>query len=260
MDSPCNHWLLRDLSRKSHRGLSLRYPIADESGTIFTVTRVLGHGVYTISEAARLVGVSHRQAKAWFSGWTVDTPGVLGKSDYTDMQRPDLVSFLDLVDVLVVGQLRKQNISMPAIRRAYRIISSRLNSPHPFGRQELYADTTGRLFYYAGTESGDESLVELVSGQAAFPKILLRYLQKIEYDPDSRLARRITLGQNIAIDAQMRYGKPIVVSAGMPTALLAGAYKANNRDAEHVADWYNVSVTDVMDAVDFEKRFVGIAA
>lgn len=224
------------------------------------VTTPLGNGVYTITEAAWLAGVSRRQALAWFKGWTPGKPGVLGTSDYADLERPDLVSFLDLVDVLVVGELRKLGIPMPAVRRAYRAISTKLNSQHPFGRQELLMDSKGTLFIYAAEEAGDKSLTELVSGQTAWPQILHKFLKKIHYDPQTRFARSIPLGKNVAIHSARRYGKPIVVSANMPTALLAMAYKANDKDADLVADWYNVEPSEVMDAVAFQERFSGIAA
>jgi uncharacterized protein (DUF433 family) len=150
---------------------------------------------------------------------------------------------------------------MPSIRRAYRVIGEKLGDPaHPFGREELYTDSAGTLFVYAATVTGDKSLHEIVGGQKAFPQILLRYLKKIDYDPTTHFARRINLGHNVVMDAKRRYGKPIVASAGMPTRLLKEAYFANKQDAGVVAEWYNVTTTDVMDAVDFENGFSGIAA
>lgn len=233
------------------------------SGRVVTMSGVssfLGHGIYTVAEAARLSGVSARRARAWFGGWTQDTPGVLGATDYAAIHRPDLVSFLDLVDVVVVGELRNAGISMSTVRRAHQALARVLDSPHPFGRQELFADVKGRLFISAAHEAADVRLTELVSGQGAFPQVLLQYLRKIKYDSKSRLAHRIGLAPNVAIDANLKYGKPIVLSANMPTRLLAGAYIAQNRDEEAVADWYNVTPAEVMDAFRFEQEFDGIAA
>jgi uncharacterized protein (DUF433 family) len=224
-------------------------------------TNVLGNGIYTLSEAASLVGVSPNQARAWFAGWPKSqSKGVLKPTDYTAIMRPDLVSFLDLVDVLVVGQLRLVGASMPSIRKAYRAISKKLDSPHPFGRKELYADSNGKLFIYAAEETGDDILAEIVTGQAAFPTILLKYLKRIDYDPQTHFARRLNIGKNVVLDAKRRYGKPIVKSAGMATKLLAGAYFSNKKDADAVADWYGVTSIEVMDAVAFESGPPGIAA
>ena len=58
------------------------------------------------------------------------------------------------------------------------------------------------------------------------------------------------------IDPEICFGKPIVETAGISTAILAAAYQANNCDAELVADWYNLHADQVMAAVQFESRLV----
>lgn len=220
----------------------------------------LGTGIYTMTEAARLAGVSPRRAKAWFTGGTPNNR-LLAHSDYATIDRPDLVSFLDLMDVLVVGQLRENHVSFRTIQKAYKALQGKLDTTHPFGHQELMADTSGTLFIYAADQAGgDKALVELFSGQAAFPKLLLRYLKRVRFDPKTRLARRYELTDTVAIDAARRFGKPIVSSCGMATSILAAAFKANDGDADAVADWYGVEPREVHEAVDFEQSFAGIAA
>lgn len=218
------------------------------------MTQVLGHGVYSYSEAARLTGVSSRRVRAWFEGWDHSPIDPIFKGDYANAKRPDLISFLDLIDVLVVGQLRDVKASWKGIRLAYKALAKELDSDHPFGREEFYADSRGKLFKLIANQSGDKTLMEIATGQGAFPRILLPYLKKIKYDPDTRFAQRYEIHPGVILDPHRRYGKPIVESNGMPTAILANAYWANNKDKDAVAEWYNVQADEVMTAVRFESR------
>lgn len=223
------------------------------------VQTALGQGIYTIGEAARLVGITPRRAAAWFRGWHGAGTPVLGHTDYADWGHPELVSFPDLVDVVVVAELRRLGVPMPKIRKAYIAISNYFGrAPHPFARRDLLTDSNGDVFLYVARHDGIDELVEVVSRQRAFPKLLMRYLTRINYDPASGLARRMRLTDEIVIDADRRYGKPIVDSVTMPTAILARAFVAHEGDAESAADWHNVAPEDVLAAVAFERNFKGI--
>jgi uncharacterized protein (DUF433 family) len=54
------------------------------------------------------------------------------------------------------------------------------------------------------------------------------------------------------IDPTICFGKPIVEAVGIPTAVLAAAHQANDKDEELVGEWYNVSPSYVLAAVEFE--------
>jgi len=215
---------------------------------------VLGNGIYTLTEAGRLAGVSDAAARAWFKGWPKSKSGPVLHSDYADLSSAkELVSFLDFTDLLIVAGLRRLT-SMPSIRRAYEALKPILDSEHPFSRSELYADDAGALFRRAADDAGDEMLIEVLRSQHAFPSILLPFLERLDYDPDTHLARSYTIEDGIVLDARRKYGKPITYESAMPTTILARAYKANEQDAEAVADWYGVTVDEVRRAVEFERR------
>src|SRR5688572_8477948 len=100
----------------------------------------LGRGIYTFSEAAKLTDVAARTVGAWFEGrFRLGQPtgrGPVLNRDYAGR----LISFLDLIEVLVAGKLRQHGVRLPVIRRAHALMAERLDTSHPFSRSELMTD------------------------------------------------------------------------------------------------------------------------
>jgi len=220
---------------------------------------ILGNGVYSFREAARLVGLNPSRVRAWFRGAAGASTPVM-RTDYAQLARPGgLISFLDLVDTLVVGRLRQAGVPLQYLRKAHTALLAEFEVRHPFCRKNLLTDGK-RVFIHVANLLGEEHLKELLSGQYAFPRILLGVLKKIDYDSTSLLARRWNVARGVVIDPRRHFGKPIVESVGIPTTVLAAAYLANDRDASVVADWYGVSEGDVSTGVAFEEQLDGAAA
>jgi len=215
---------------------------------------MLGHGIYSFGEVARLVGANRRRIRTWFVGTRNQQRLVQG--DYKEVSAPGgLLSFLDLIDVCVVSRLRSTGVSLQYLRKVYARLLDEFRQSHPFCRKNLFTDREHRrVFIHVADDMGDEKLKELLSGQHAFPEIILPVLERVDYDSTSLLARRWNVGTGVVIDPSRQYGKPIVDSAGIPTAVLAAACSANNEDAHLVARWYGVDVRDVRIAVRFEAQ------
>ena len=213
---------------------------------------VLGLGVYGFGEAARLTGLKRGRVREWFRGRnTGGTQGPLFLGDFEPVDGEYALSFLDLIDVFVAGQLREHGVSLQTLRRAYARMKKDLKTPHPFSRKELLSD--GKVvFMRALDKQGQEELAEVLTHQKVFPQILLPFLQRIDYDQLTILAKRWRIADRVVIDPAICFGKPIVEAVGIPTAVLAAAYHANEEDAELVGEWYNVHPDHVLAAVSFE--------
>lgn len=220
---------------------------------------MLGEGIYGFSEVARLTKVSPRRIRAWFKG-VPHRPGAVIRSDYADMEGAgNLVSFLDMVDALVIGELRGHDVPLQYLRKVHHALIQEFGLPHPFCRKNVFTDGK-RVFIHTAEECGEERLKELLTKQYAFPEILLQFLQHVEYDADSLLVKRWRINPGIIIDPSRQYGKPIVDSVGIPTVVLAAAYEGNKQDVDAVANWYGIKPKEVSLAVDFEKMINGVAA
>jgi uncharacterized protein (DUF433 family) len=211
---------------------------------------VLGHGAYSFPDAARLTGLRQSRVREWFRGRVGRTsPVFLG--DYEPVDGDYAVSFHDLIDVFVAGQLRDHGVSLQTLRRVYKQMGGDLNTPHPFCRKELLSD--GKMVFMRGLDDeGQEELTEVLTRQRVFPQILLPFLKRIDYDSVTVLARRWRIADQVVVDPAICFGRPVVEAAGVATTILAAAYQANDRDADLVADWYNVHPGHVLAAVQFE--------
>lgn len=220
---------------------------------------ILGNGIYGLPEASRLLGVSRPRAAAWFRKWHGSDQPSLFVSDYADFKHP-AISFLDLVDAAAsITLINKHHVSVQMVRRLHRRLSRAWKTKHPFAHEE-FTDQSGRqVFCTLASEDGETRLLEILENQYAIPQVLLPFLNRVEYNRDTKMAQVLTLMGRVVADPRRRLGKPIVKGTGLQTAILSECYAATS-SYDAVADWYNVSIEDVEEAVRFETEFSGIAA
>jgi uncharacterized protein (DUF433 family) len=108
------------------------------------------------------------------------------------------------------------------------------------------------VFLRVADAAGRDELVEVLTRQKVFPDIIAPFLKQLDYNPGTHLARRWRIADGVVLNPALSLGKPVVDGVFIKTEVLAAAYQANNRDADAVAWWYNVSAEDVLTAVRFE--------
>ena len=221
----------------------------------------LNHGIYSFSEAARLVGVSRSKLAAWFRGWPSGRPSVFEPDFQVAGQRENRISFLDLVDASVAAKLR-EHVSLTTVRRLDEALSRLWNTPHPLSCRGFYVDERGRRTFVevAEAEGEEPDFIEVLKRQHAMAPILKPVLSRIGFNPLTDVAETVSLTGDVLLDPRRRYGKPITRESGFPTEILYEASRVDGQDTASVADWYGVEVAEVEAAVDFETRFAGIAA
>jgi uncharacterized protein (DUF433 family) len=219
------------------------------------VQTVLGRGVYTVTQAARLVGLTTRRVREWFRGRKSEpNRRPVFKSDYEPIDESFAISFYDLIDVYVAGQLREHGVSLPTVRRVYDRLGTRMKTEHPFCRQELLTDGE-EVFIRGQDRTGEEEIYEVLTTQKVFPTIILPFLKQIDYDRVTILASRWRIAQGVVVDPRICFGSPVVSEASIPTYLLDAEYHANGKNAGRVAAWYKIRPEAVVAAVSFEKQF-----
>ncbi|MBL8885778.1 MAG: hypothetical protein JNK16_03885 [Phycisphaerales bacterium] len=217
-------------------------------------------GSYGIPEAARFAGVNSRTAARWIAGDGAEHRGRLFRTDLRSVGNRHALSFLDLVDLLVVGRFREEGVSFQMVRRVYSRLQESLNTEHPFSHQRLLTDGK-TIFAETLDRDGDRHLQEILTGQKAMPEILKPYLKQIEYAADTQTAARWNIATGVVIDPAQAFGKPIISSEGRTTFVLSQAYWANDKNAGLVADLFDVSTESVRRAVEFEGQYsIGRAA
>lgn len=214
---------------------------------------LIGKGVYSFSDASRLTGLKSSRVREWFTPRSSSAISSIFESDFSGQTEQHLISFLDLVDVFVAGQLREHGVSLQTLRKVYATLEIESGYDHPFGRRELLTD--GKNIFVAGLDkNGQDEVFDALTRQKAFPRIILPFLRTLDYASDSNLARRWKIDKGIVIDPDICFGQPVVESKGIPTHIIAKAMEANNMDAHVVADWYGMQSAQVKSAYNFERR------
>lgn len=218
---------------------------------------MLGQGAYILAEVSRLTQIHPSRVRWWFKHRPDHAGrGPIFDSDYPSAGGDYAVSFLDLIDVLVAGQFRDQyHVPMRIVRCAHSVLQGELKTKHPFCHSDLYTDGR-RIFRLAAAKVGNEKLSDVISHQQFFLHIREK-LDHIDYSEITKLAHRWRIAQGVVLDPAISMGKPTIVNTGITTYVIGNQYRANSKDSVLVADLYGISEGDVVNAVDFEKKYGG---
>jgi len=140
------------------------------------------------------------------------------------------------------------------IRKAHEKGVETFKTAHPFCTQGFFTD--GReIFVELHRETGERSLMEIVTSQQVFVQIIKPFLKELEFDSSHNLVRwkPTTARHLVVLDPTRNFGRPIVVRHGVPTEVLASAVKACD-SIEEVSRWYQVPKAEIEDAIEFEQR------
>lgn len=215
--------------------------------------QALGRGLYWLSDVARYTELHERRVRSWFTARSDRDIGPVFTADFPVMDKSHVVSFLDMIDARIAGELRGEGVSMRTIRAAHRALGNDLRTAHPFAHSSLYTDGK-RVFADAVRQVGSRALTEVVSRQQFFPRVR-RFLTRIDYSPETSLAARWNIAQGVVIDPAVSFGQPVVRGTGVTTYVVAMSYLANRKRAEFVGELFGITQKDVGDAVAFEERY-----
>ncbi|MGE0823554.1 MAG: DUF433 domain-containing protein [Candidatus Binatia bacterium] len=222
----------------------------------------IGKGVYSLAEAERLIKIPRQRISRWTRGYTYRykgetrrTPPLIAGDTKQIADKGPILSFLDLLEVRFLDAFLVHGVSRKAVRIAALNAQELLGRHHPFSTRIFKTD--GRSIFaeiVRGTD--DKRLLNIVENQYEFDEIVAPYLYEgIEFNASNDPERWWPLGKRhiVVIDPKRGFGTPIVARSGVPTKVLAGAFKAEGSVA-FVAKWYEVSEREVRDAVLFEER------
>lgn len=218
----------------------------------------VGVGIYSLAEAARLTGVAVGRIRRWVKGYSFGA-GDHSKNSAPVWQRqlPNIadtisIGFLDLIEIRFVDAFLKHGVPWSKIRKAETRARDLFGTSHPFARSTFRTD--GRTIFANVLTSGKKSLLDVATSQLAFEQIVAPQLKGLEFEKNIA-ARWWPLGtrRRVVIDPQRSYGQPIVSKEGVPTSVLADAFKVEGTE-QAVARWYDVDTRSVRDAVEYENR------
>lgn len=224
-------------------------------------TDLLGVGIYSFPDAARLIGAKARELRRWLKGYAVTQHGQ--RHRYEPLWTPQLagagidgVGFRDLIELRFVRTFVQAGVPLVLIRRAIDEIRERLGTTYPFTSTAFKTDGK-RIFMEILDANGDTSLVDVVKRQNVMTKVIGPSLREgIELNVDDEATRWFPVhgSQAVVLDPARRFGQPILTEHGIPTATLAAATRAEGGDVARVARIYEIPPTAVRQAVRYERQ------
>ena len=219
---------------------------------------LLGVGIYSVAEAARLTRVSPWRIRRWVSGYSFMSQGEQHSSppvwqgDIPRIEGGTALSFRDLLEIRAIDVFLEAGVSWKALRRAEKLGRKLLDTTHPFSTNRIRTD--GRqLFAEIYEEDREPTLMDLIDSQRVFRAFVSPYLRDLSFSDAGvpicwwpyQQSRRIV------IDPQRSFGQPIVRREGVPTRVLASAFNTMQSESK-VAHWYGVATAAVGAAVGYE--------
>lgn len=221
---------------------------------------LLGVGLYTVPEASRLTGISQDRIRRWLRGYEFESSGQTRYSPpLWTPQIPQLdgrlgLAFLDLIEVQFVHAFRVHGVKWKTLRLAAWRARQIFNHHHPFATKRFLTDGHS-IFAELHHETHEKSLLDLAQNQFAITQVISPSLiAAIDFDED-QAERWWPLGRRkqVVIDPKRSFGQPIVNEGGVPTVVLADAYRAE-RSIKRVVAWFDVGKAAVRDAVEYERK------
>jgi uncharacterized protein (DUF433 family) len=234
---------------------------------------LLGVGIYSRAEAARLLHLTPQRLSRWVRGYTYwlksgDAPR---RTQQPPVVRTDLptfdgtvaLSFLELMELQVVKAFVSKGVPLQRVRVAARRIGELYGTEHPFAHRRVYTDHE-QIFVASSDQSAWSDLMQVTgrraAGQLVAGGIFDRYLEEIDFETDSALAERwFPLGRDVPVvlDPHIAFGAPVIAGTRIRTDVLA-LYAAANK-VPTVARAFELEHARVQAAIDFETQLARAA-
>lgn len=241
--------------RSAVRDLGLQNNEIDDS--------LLGVGLYAVPEAARIISFSlgTHVSETNLRRWTVGRH--TAKRDYSPILQAQLrindsylFTFEDLIELITVGELRNRGMKMSAVRLAYENAEQQFGK-RPFAKRQ-YSAHGNKLFERKTAYGG--AMQDLVTLQHAFEQVIKPLLRHIVVYVGNIPTQLTPLGQDrsVILDPSRAFGSPINRESGVVTSSLYQMHKAGE-SKERIANWFQISVAGVSDAIEYESGLVEAA-
>jgi uncharacterized protein (DUF433 family) len=220
---------------------------------------LIGIGLYTAAEAARLLRVPRQRLNRWMGGYQYHADGELRRLEpLWTPQIPRIddeleLSFSDLAELRFIVRFREAGLGLQTIRSALRAAQKIVEAERPFSTHRFATDGR-KIFLEIADRTKEPQLIDLAKGQYTFKQIMEPSLKDLEFK-DGVVARWWPLpgSRSIVIDPHRSFGQPIAAEYGVPTATLARAVTVEG-SVKAAARAYEVPARVIRDASEFEDR------
>jgi len=230
---------------------------------VATAESLVGIGVYSPNEAARLLKTPVRTLRRWVDGYTYrvrageqyGAPVISPQLPHPD--ETEILTFLDLMELYFIARFRREGVDLRTIRDAAERLAERYATDHPFATEQFFTDGRRIFADWLEKKTGDRLTEELAKRQLVFDQFARPFFREVDFDFERRIRRYWPLGKRarVVLDPTRHFGKPIDSKTGVPTWALYQAVDGGESE-ERVAAWYDVPVAAVARAVEYEGSLI----
>lgn len=193
---------------------------------------------YGFAEADRLAGVSRGTSKRWLTGYTYwYAPGELRASPpvNSEAEHRKGAAFIDLMEIVVIGGLRRKGFSLPTIRRINEFCQTYLHTTRPLVTETFKVDGKDAFIL-----AGRSQLVNVTAkaGMMAWDEVLDPFLENVDFERE--LARRWWprgKREPVVLDPDYGFGLPVIHGTSVRTEIVAERALAGDAAGEIAYDF-----------------------
>lgn len=213
--------------------------------------------MYTFSEAARFAGVHSTTVRRWILGYESQTGQmhpVFGGAVAGKAPGP-MVSFIQLLEIVVVSRFRYKRVTLDRLRRAHRFARDRFGLEYPFASQRLKTDGRHVLQEFEKAEPGSTLLALDQSGQLTLPGGVVHVIDTVDFDEELAL-RWYPMGKDvpIVIDPEYGAGRPTIPHRRLTIETIHKRWLAGQK-IEFIADDFALEAPLVEEALRYAEKY-----
>lgn len=209
-------------------------------------------GNYSVTAAARLVGLHRRQA----SRYAREHGGPGGPWGEQKWGRSRYLRFLDLMELRIAKEMANMGVPWLKIRGAANYASKRFDHKYPLSSKKFLTDGYEVIF-------AEHGLIELMSrnGQYAFPEMTLKLKAPLAYDTKENLISW-TISEDLGLEEEhpikirpgVALGAPTLDEPAVPTRAIYRMWIAEEKNTPRIAEEWGITCPQVLAACSFEER------
>jgi uncharacterized protein (DUF433 family) len=213
----------------------------------------LGIGLYSMTDAARLLKTPRRTISRWVEGYVCQLRDEKRRyAPLIEKGEEASLTFGDLVELLYVRGFRDSGVPLDEIRRTAAKYRDSWSVAYPLASKRFATEGKGLLLQESGAWQN------ALTGQTMihFEDLGRRLVHVGDLVSEWR-----PLGESraVVLNPSRAFGKPIDDVSGAHTFVLAQAVQAGEKP-DKVAWWYGTTGSAVLDALEFESQFQAPAA
>jgi uncharacterized protein (DUF433 family) len=217
---------------------------------------LLEAGIYSIPEAAELVGAPQNWVRIWVEGHTGKQIPVI-TNQLGRVGGKTAVSFANLMELRFIAKFAEAGVGLREIRNIMQEASDVLNHPHPFATHIVFKTDGRKIVAAIARKNGLDLIYDLRSHNYEMPTVIMKSLREdVIFDPQGEMIAwkpRPDIAPNVIVHPKISFGHPVLKQSRIPTATIAKAVKVEG-NSKFVAELFEVPEKQVREAVKFEQH------